>query len=181
MSTSVDALRPWGSLMRDDHHLRLPGGGSGPDFASGRIPAIPLILGLGGVLPFAAGAYGATGAMDGIGLSADASRMALMLYAALILSFLGGVRWGVGLKLIPAAAATRHMFLSVVPALVAWCALLAARPADIAILIAAFAVVGVADLQMAIDGETPRWHGRLRIILTTAVLLCLVWSAAFGK
>lgn len=166
--------------MMSENPRRLTVSADEATFSSGKIPMPALLLGLGGAIPFGVGAFAATGALAGYGILPDAARLALLQYGAVILSFLGGVRWGVGLSMFPAPAATRHLILSIIPALVAWSALFAARPADIAILISAFAVVGVADLQMAIEGDTPRWHGRLRVMLTTIVLLSLTWAAVFG-
>jgi len=81
-------------------------------------------LGLLGLVPFLICGLGAVG-LD----PALAGRMlnALIFYAALILSFLGAVHWGLALEAIPPAATRAHrtrFVLGVVPMLVAWVALL---------------------------------------------------------
>lgn len=57
------------------------------------IPAAPLALTLSGVLPFAASAGVMWAARDNPVLQAQ-SGLTLLVYAAVILSFLGGLRWG---------------------------------------------------------------------------------------
>lgn len=60
------------------------------------VPKVPLWLGLAGALPFMFGLIVA--ASGGIWImSADFALRATVAYGAVILSFLGGVRWGMGL------------------------------------------------------------------------------------
>lgn len=57
------------------------------------IPAAPLLLTLAGIAPFAAGAGVMWAAEDDPVLQAQAG-LTLLVYGAVILSFLGGLRWG---------------------------------------------------------------------------------------
>ena len=88
------------------------------------IPAMALWLGMGGAIPF----VGLSGLMllQYSGLAADTGlpdRLfyhLLMTYAALIASFLGGIRWGIAL---PRPSGNSLLWVSVIPSLMAWVAL----------------------------------------------------------
>lgn len=136
-----------------------------------RIPGGALVLGLGGVLPFAACA-GALHLLDEPRLQAEAAQ-ALAAYGAVILSFLGGVRWGAALAL-PRAQLTPELVLAVIPSLLGWCALLlpgATQP--LLALALGLAVFGVLDVREGARGNWPAWYPRLRLLLTLLVLTCL--------
>jgi Protein of unknown function (DUF3429) len=96
------------------------------------------------------------------------------LYGAVILSFLGGVRWGVALARGPAAA----LIGSVLPSLAGFGALFMDVMPALLVLIGGFA------LQMAWDAlssrDLPDWFIRMRLAVTIAVIACLaaVLSAA---
>jgi Protein of unknown function (DUF3429) len=133
------------------------------------IPATALVLGLGGVIPFVACAMAA---ISGIRLPfIDHASAALIAYGAVILSFLGGVRWGFALRMEPVAQ-QRMLVLSVIPSLLAWGALLLAPRAGLALLAACFVVLGLADQRLTDDGAPP-WFARLRLLLTVLVTICL--------
>ena len=57
-----------------------------------RIPASALLLGLAGLIPFFAGAAAQFHALPL--LDAEAGLKLVVIYGAIILSFLGGIRWG---------------------------------------------------------------------------------------
>ena len=142
------------------------------------MPPAALALGLAGVLPFAACA-GALWLDVDPALQADAAR-ALAAYGAVILSFLGGVRWGAALRL-PLAQATPELVLAVIPSLLGWCALLlpgATQP--LLALSLGMAVFGVLDAREGARGAWPHWYSRLRIILTLLVLGCLLAAVLAG-
>jgi hypothetical protein len=81
------------------------------------IPAPARTLGFAGLIPFAVGALAVAFAPE---IKPEAAA-ALLLYGALILSFLGGVRWG--FAVIEGANAGWTVYgVSVVPPLVAWVA-----------------------------------------------------------
>lgn len=94
---------------------------------------------------------------------------ALQGYSAVILSFLGGVRWGRGLS----ADRPVEYAWAVLPSLWAWAALQA--PPLVALLLLAAGFVG----QWWLDGPgdrlpAPAWFRRLRGLLTAVVLGCHV-------
>ena len=138
------------------------------------IPKTALWLGPLGLLPFLAGAVAAwwlpVERLPG-------TAFAVAAYGAVILSFLGGVHWGL------AAPAGRPLQLgfSVLPPLVAWVALLAANlPAvDVALwsLAAAFAIMLFCDLLAAGRNLTPDWYPRLRLPLSLGAVVCLAAAA----
>ena len=88
---------------------------------SAAVPLPALLLGIGGILPFL-GSVIAIFLNDG--LFGEMARIALVGYGAVILSFLGGIRWGAVLKERSKNKMATPLLLSVVPSLIAWCALL---------------------------------------------------------
>ncbi|MCS6876966.1 MAG: DUF3429 domain-containing protein [Geminicoccaceae bacterium] len=132
------------------------------------VPEPAALLGAAGLLPFLAGVLGSFHP-DEVGAWA---RSALLSYGAVILSFLGGVHWGL------AMAASRPSFLrygaSTVPALLAWLALLLGGRPGFVVLAASFASLLAFDIAAARNGETPAWYPALRWPLTVAVCLALV-------
>lgn len=133
-------------------------------------------LSLLGLIPFAA----AAGAFAfGPERWAGPALLALLAYAATILAFLGGVRWGFELNARPPSPL--NLVASNVPALVAF-ALLAAPSIDarwqVGGFLAAFVAQGLWDLTL----RGPIWWPRLRLVLTVGVTLCLALalSATFG-
>jgi hypothetical protein len=139
------------------------------------IPKPALILGWAGVLPFAA----LTGAaISGFRLPVDA-QLALVGYGAVILSFMGGVQWGIALRS-PAETRWIGYAVSVVPALIAWPCLLLPRPWALAGLIAGFLLLLAYDIWTVRKGWAPDWYAALRLELTVAVVTLLTASLAFG-
>lgn len=134
-----------------------------------RTPLSPWLVGLAGVIPFAAlaGLYLVGDKTTG----AEAAR-ALLVYAATILSFLGGVRWGAEIARAPTPR-IGVVVASVVPALIAWA--LVAGPLDLPVqlggLLAAFIGVWLWDAR---SQTLPQWYRRLRVALTLGAGLSLL-------
>jgi len=131
------------------------------------IPLIALILGCSGVIPFAATA--ALVALDHAGLR----QMALdgfLIYGAVILSFLGGIRWGAASS--ASSKPARGLIVSVLPSL--WAAFFLWWPSDdlsVWGLMAGFILMGFADwLYPGLN--VPSWMRPLRMWLTLAVVAC---------
>lgn len=135
------------------------------------IPAAPLWLGLGGLLPFVASAAGVHAADPTIALLALSS---LGGYGAVILSFLGGIKWGVVVNDRAAMQSWSTLALSVLPSLIAWPALLLPPLTMLSLLIFGFALQFVLDRHSVASGMLPRWFGRLRLILTAGAILSLL-------
>jgi len=98
---------------------------------------------------------------------------ALLSYAAIILSFMGAVHWG--LAMVMEDAHRRLQFvISVVPALVAWFASLLSPMWNYSILIIMFVSLCLFDSFMARKHKAPEWYPFLRIPLTVVVIISLI-------
>ena len=130
-----------------------------------RIPAAALIPGLLGVLPF----WGlALSTQLSSGLDPLLALMALIMYGAIILSFVGALWWGMAVHA-PATAPRAVMFVwSVVPALIGWTAIMTEPAIGLRMLIAGLALQWLLDglLMRYIPSLIPRWVFRLRTMLT---------------
>jgi len=98
---------------------------------------------------------------------------AFLSYGAVILSFMGGVRWGAAMGSADAGAA-RVMMVSVVPALLGWLALLLAPVPAMFLLAAGFVLQGVWDVRSAAAGDLPLWFGRLRTAISAVVVVSIL-------
>ena len=94
-------------------------------------------------------------------------------YCAIILSFLGGIRWGLGM-VFRNGGSPRDLIASCVPPLVGWAAVYAPVPYAFALFAVAFAAQGAWDNFAAHAGMAPRWYGRLRILLTVLVVAAMM-------
>jgi hypothetical protein len=137
------------------------------------------VLGWLGVLPFAGLALAAvTGGL----LPHESATRGLVLYGAIILSFMGGAQWGLAMRSGSSDPGVegKRLAVSVLPALAAFgCAVLPAGPALLG-LAAAFAALLCYDVMMAEAVMAPAWYPALRMQLTGAVVVCLLSVAAFG-
>lgn len=116
----------------------------------------------------AAIALGAAGALPFVGLGiglwllpapqAAWSLGALIAYGAVILSFLGGIHWGIALQ----SGSPRRFAISVVPSLLAWLALLLPSTLALSLLIVCLVAQLVLDLQVRLAA----WFRLLRLALT---------------
>ena len=140
------------------------------------VPTVPLWLGAGGLIPFIV----LTGA---IWITDEAHRIMayewLRTYAAVILSFVGAVHWGFAMLHPKMTEQDRGtvMSWSVVPALVAWLALLAPMRHGLAITAAMFALHYAMDRAFVQRFDIPHWYIRMRGALTIAVVVCMVVAA----
>lgn len=94
-------------------------------------------------------------------------------YAAVTLSFLGGIRWGIAL-FGRSAERQGHIVLSVVPPLIGWMALIAPPPLVFVFLAVAFAAQGAWDSLTLPPGAAPDWFRRVRFQMTLLVVAALV-------
>jgi hypothetical protein len=144
-----------------------------------RLVGLAQVLGYAGLVPFVLG--GALVLLPGMRMVFGVDTLFMLVaYAAVILSFLGAVHWGVALAgpLKPFKARVM-MGLSVVPALVAWLALLAgpATAATALILLLGFALWWVYEWAVPGSHVLAVWYVRLRLQLSAVVcgVLLLVW------
>lgn len=141
------------------------------------IPPLALWLGLAGLLPFLASVAAAW--LAPVAWQAVAVR-AFLGYGAVILSFLGGVQWGVAMcRERPGEAPfRRRMLLAMVPSLVAWPALLLHPLTAAWVLAIGFVLVRLHELSREGGARLPGWYHSLRRPLTLVVLAChalLIW------
>jgi hypothetical protein len=134
------------------------------------IPLSALFLGLAGLIPFiiAASVVWAYPAYRSEAL------MAGIAYGAVILSFLGGIRWGTAIGPYAPARLRREFTLSVLPPLAGWAALLLPELPGLCLLISGFLLQGLRDVVSVEAGRLPPWFGRLRMMMTVAVAASLL-------
>ena len=145
------------------------------------IPTSALWLGLTGLIPFYASALIA--AVGGQPQLASLGVTSFAIYAAVILSFLGGARWGLELARAPAAPSTARLVMSVLPSIAGWALALGALARGVlglgvtglaggfAVL---FATQYVWDRGAPAVSAAPDWYPRLRQILTLGVISACV-------
>ena len=124
-------------------------------------------LGLAGLLPFLTSA-----ALLYFDIYAAAASASLIFYSVAILSFLGGVQWGVALCKKPETPA-RFLF-SVFPSIAAWAAF--AIPNQIAMLFLAACFTAFFVVERAVFPISERYQ-RLRASLSVTVIFCLLISS----
>ena len=148
-----------------------------------RPPLAPLVLGLAGLLPAAfAAALGWFAAPD---LQATGVQLGIT-YAALILSYLGGMWWGIAVTRAGPDGLWGLLGLAVVPSLFALgCLLLAGAQPALAATLLAMAILATLPVDALLQGAglAPAWWMRLRVplsaglALATAALAALLWRA----
>jgi len=148
-----------------------------------RHPPLPLILTIAGLLPFAAGALGRV-ILDAESLSYGIVSLGLLTYSAVILSFLGGIRWGAALR--PDGVDGPSLALSVVPSLAGWgvaggAIILGLVAPALGILAVLFVAQLVWDWTGWTSGKLPQWFSRERAIATSGAVISLGIAALFGS
>ncbi len=138
-------------------------------------------------IPPAAGWLGAAGLLPFLGLAiatlvlggapGATARAAVLAYGAVILSFLGGIHWGLAIAAPGPARLAGWLGLSVVPSLLAWVALLLPPPGGLLLLAAAIAAMLVPDRRATAAGQAPAWYPALRLPLSAAAAGALLLAA----
>jgi len=142
------------------------------------IPRSALLLGLAGVIPFAWGVLTMVSPLIGqwsaqtLGPRLVGPFLQLQ-YGIVILAFMSGVLWGFATKTEGSAAATGYG-LSVLPAL--WAFFMVGNGAQAAATSLAIGFIGLLalDWQFSLWDLTPTWWLKLRLLLTSLVIICLV-------
>ncbi len=134
----------------------------------------PLLLSLIGTLPFIAAAT-----LAWLGPAAYFANVlsALFAYCAIVLSFLGGIQWGIGVSVSETApkSAQTLFLLSVVPALLSWAMLFIDAPGSkIIVAIFLFGFAWAVDALLHLQKLIPMWFFRLRSITTPIVIASLL-------
>ncbi len=135
-------------------------------------PGLAPIIGYGGLIPFAVAALASWFDVSlPFGLEPT---MLAKTYGAVILSFLGGIRWGVALSPLAGDVRNRHIVLSALPPIAGWCALALPDAASLTLLLAAFVAQVYWDVRAFRRGLIPAWFRDLRVALTFGAVLCLI-------
>lgn len=96
----------------------------------------------------------------------------LLAYLALIVSFVGGLQWG--RMLAARQAPPQDMIFAMIPALIAWPALLISGPWPFFMLLAALIIAWLGDENGARNGWQGRGFLHLRRITTLVVAICVI-------
>jgi Protein of unknown function (DUF3429) len=129
-------------------------------------------LGHAGLLPFAAGAVLMWVVPPE---TKPLAALVLVAYGALIASFLGGIHWGLAMRL--PAAPLRLLLWGVAPSLLAWPALLMPPRAGLLVLGALLLVCYAVDRVLYNEQRVAAWLA-LRFRLSTVAALCCFIGAA---
>ena len=139
--------------------------------SSDMLPKVVGWLGYGGLLPFAFLALAA---------AIDENHTfewtyALHAYGAIILSFVGALHWGFAMSLRDLGDKEREFAFvwSVLPALIAWPALLIPQIVAAALLISGFLANYLRDRHLARCVDLPAWYLPMRFRLTSVACVCL--------
>ena len=123
-------------------------------------------LGYAGLIPFVASAAGH--------LSGLPTAQIGVLYGAIILSFLGGIQWGTGLRgHLDDSDPTYRIVVSVVPSIIAFAAVLMAPPYSVVLLLGGFVGQWRYDRAHSDTVNWPPWFLDLRTHLSIGALVCL--------
>ena len=139
------------------------------------IPVVALLLGWAGVLPFAALAVTA---ISGVPAPAWSVVAALVGYGAIILSFMGGVLWGLEMS---QGRSQAVYAVSIAPALVAVSAMLSSATYGIPLLVCGFSGLLAYDVKYSRSSGAPGWYPILRWQLTAAVIALLAMTLLFAR
>ncbi len=144
-------------------------------FAKSAVPRPALLLGWAGVIPFALLTVATVLGIQPLSLDA---RAVLLAYGAAILSFLGGVQWGVLLPRSQEEASLPWRYgVGVLPALVGFLCLQVPQTLGLVGLAVGLLSLLAYDLSTVRRGLAPGWYGSLRFQLTGAVVLLLAVAA----
>lgn len=135
---------------------------------AGQAPTPALLLALAGLIPFVAGTLLEVAGSHWRGIS---GAELVRTYGVVILAFMGGTQWGASLR-DEQGLWTRYGY-SVLPALLAWPAMVLEVSDGLTLLVAGFAFVYLLDEWMRRRGWLPGWYMRLRRLLTACVLAAL--------
>ena len=101
---------------------------------------------------------------------------ALYAYGAIILSFIGALHWGLAMSLPELSERQRSAWFawSVVPALIAWPAVLFSPPLAAPLLVVGFIAHYLQDRRLARQATLPGWYLPLRLRLSCVAVISLV-------
>jgi hypothetical protein len=145
---------------------------SGPAAAS--IPRAALVLGFAGLLPFAAGALAMW--IHTPFLDAPTGLKLVTYYGAIILSFLGGIRWGTAIGPYDSGRISFELSASVLGSLAGLAAVFLPPIPSLTLLITGFLMQALWDITSVEAGRLPQWFGKLRTLLTGGAVLAMIFT-----
>ena len=132
-----------------------------------RVETMGMRLGYLGLIPFMFGAVTALLSQELVSLAFQA----FILYSLAILSFMGGVHWG--LALITGTRQSTRLLISVVPVVAAWICLIALpAPLTLAVLGGGFIAQWFIDRPILAELPIPSWYLEMRPRLAYVVAGC---------
>lgn len=136
------------------------------------LPRTVAWLGYGGLIPFLALTPASLLDQHHGALWSDA----LYAYGAIILSFIGALHWGLAMSQPELSERQRSAWFtwSVVPALIAWPAIVFSPPLAAPLLVFGFIAHYLQDRRLARQARLPDWYLPLRLRLSSVAVVCLV-------
>ena len=106
-------------------------------------------------------------------------KFAFQSYAAVILTFIGGVHWGLIIKEETFPAYKLILIASILPSLLGWTSLLLPQQFALTLLLASFLGLIFYEYKVLWASLFPVWYRQLRVILTTVVCLLITIQLIF--
>ena len=133
------------------------------------IPGAALLLGLAGLIPFLGGAAALWAMLPG--LAPGRGLQLIIAYGAIILSFLGGIRWGTAIGPYDTRRQGLEFAASVLGSLAGLAAIFIPAVPALTLLIAGFLMQALWDVTSVESGRLPAWFGKLRMLLTAGAVI----------
>ena len=128
-------------------------------------------LGYAGLIPFIVFSIGSWFQLP---LVSDSTYI-LTAYAAIILSFMGAIHWGIAMSSTEDQNG-KYFIASVIPGLSAWLALLLPQRYAIILLMIGFIALIIYDWSVEKPQRLPGWYIPMRNRLTLVVVMCLMFT-----
>lgn len=132
---------------------------------------IPRLLGYSGLIPFII-----SSALIWIPQYHQTAFESLSIYSAIIVTFIGGVHWGIAVQLTQQAIPSRvnsQFIFSVIPSLIAWVAIVFIQSYTLIILAISFVLFRLIEKLHYIQ-HLPAWYSQLRNHLTLVATLSII-------
>ncbi|MFT4047823.1 MAG: DUF3429 domain-containing protein [Solimonas sp.] len=141
------------------------------------LPRLLFALGYAGLVPFAAGPLWLTLSPQTAPLWLD---QAWLLYAALIAAFMAGTFWGLALIVAENPAGLFGLLASALLLLLSWGSVMLPFAAALPALAGVFVLLALLELWRERVLDPMSSYFRLRIVLTSGVLACMIWRHWLG-
>ena len=136
-------------------------------FVETRVPAVAWIASAIAVLPLAASIAALWLPNHGIDTLAGEAGP---IYAAFLITFFSGIRWGAVLRGVTAS----ELLLGLIPPYAAWIALILRPEFALCILLIVLLLQALADVLAVEDGRLPYWYGKWRMLLTAVTGIAIL-------